>query len=362
MNVYKVSVLLLSSLFFIACDTDAIAELPRTNDSSSESVKDVYDGEAEGDLAKDNFDLLAVGSLLDEAEDGAEFERLLNKNEGINNLDLNGDGFVDYVSVEEFEDRADDQRGFTLLSRFGPDDVQEIASIILGRDRPDRSGATFYVQGNDQIYGNNYGYQGNWLDKTLKIASWAFGSRDNYYRSPYYYDNYPDYYRTYRVIGTPVYRNRVYKYQVNPAMTKITTPFGKIKIKSRYPGRSYRRVHARLVNPTREQLIFYKNERGKFKDQKSKDKNGPDKGSKGKDNGPGKGSKAKDNGPGDGSDKQVDKPGKRGVDTKPGKDNNRGNGKGNGKPPAQKDNDKKGGKPDKGPKMKGGGKGKGKNG
>jgi hypothetical protein len=338
---------LLISLFFIGCNTDAISDPVVTNDPPSEIAEDVYDDEVGGVWAKENLDLLAVGSLLNESVDGASFEKLLNTDEGVNNLDLNGDGFVDYISVEEFEDRTDDQRGFTLLSRFGPDDVQEIASIIFGRDRPDRRGATLYVRGNDQIYGNNYGYEGNLLDKSLKIARWVFGDRDNYYRSTYYYDNYPDQYTKYRVINTPVYRNRVVKYQVNPAMIKITTPTSKIKIKSRYPGRSYRRVRAKLVKPTREQLAFYKSGSSKPAKQKSKDLQDPD-----------KGPKAKDNGRGKALDKKPQKSGKPGVDKKSGK----GSGKGAGKQPVKKNLDKKGGNLGKNGKAKGGGKSKGKGG
>lgn len=349
MKLSYLTVLLTGALFLVGCNTEAIPDIAERSEApAAESLGDGY-GEAEGVLANENLDLLAVGNLLNDASDPAEFERLLNKNDGINNLDLNGDGYVDYISVQEFEDRDDGQRGFSLFSRFGPNEIQEIASIILGRDRPDQRGARLYISGNEQIYGNNYGYEGNWLDKSLSIANWAFGNRDQQYSSPYYYDNYPDYYREYRVIDTPLYQERITKYQVNPAMTKITTPTMKIKIKSPYPGRSYRRAFAKMKKPTEEQIVFYKNRRDQPEFRKEKngtygsDKDWKDKGNEGR---------------GSDFEKGPKDDGKRNA----GKRSDNEGHKNNGKQPGQKDNNKDNGKSDKGPKGDGGGQGKGKGG
>ena len=50
----------------------------------------------------DGLDLEAVGELFREAENLEAFEKVLNDPEvGINNLDLNGDGYVDYIRVVE---------------------------------------------------------------------------------------------------------------------------------------------------------------------------------------------------------------------------------------------------------------------
>ncbi len=280
MTVLKTFIIFIFSAFLlIGCDADSpqpdMAGVETTVPAENEEF--VYE-EGDGAWAKENFDLAVLDDLLVEADDPQEFERLINSEDGVNNLDLNGDGYVDYISVREFEDRTDGQRGFSLFSRFGPDEIQEIASIIFDRDRPDRRGAVVYVRGNEQIYGENNFYEGNWLDKSLAIANWVFGDRDGYYRSPYYYDNYPDYYDPYYVVETPVYRERITKYQVNPAMTKITTPTTKIKIKSPYPGRSYNRVYAKMAKPTKEQIVFIKDnpkppkfEKVKVKEKKDKD-------------------------------------------------------------------------------------------
>ena len=137
MNRNKLAGCLLVAFLFISCNIDGTSDRVESVEAPNETEQDVFD-ESEAAWAKENFDLLAVSNLLDESEDVGDFEKRINENDGVNNIDLNGDGFVDYISVEEFENRTDDQRGFTLLSRFGPNEVQEIASFIFGRDRPDR--------------------------------------------------------------------------------------------------------------------------------------------------------------------------------------------------------------------------------
>lgn len=278
MRVIKLfTILALSSLFLIGCGGVDPQEVVGVDNEPT--VEETVYGNDQGVWARDNLDLLALGNVLKESDNIQGFERRINSDDRFNNLDLNGDGYVDYISVEEFEDRDDNQRGFSLFSKFDGNNIQEIASIIFGRDRIDQPGSRVYIRGNEQIYGDNYGYEGNWLDKSIGIAQYVFSDRDDYYRSPYYDDNYPDYYDEYRVVETPVYRERITKYMVNPAMTKITTPTMKIKIKSPYPGRSYNRIYAKMAKPTKEQIDFYKNKPSKpdfVKNGKDKDKGDKD--------------------------------------------------------------------------------------
>lgn len=208
--------------------------------------------------ARDNFDLQAIGNVLEESENIEDFERRINTDNRFNNLDLNGDNYADYITVQEFEDQDDNQRGFSLFSKFDTNDVQEIASIIFDRDRIDQRGARVYIDGNEQIYGDNYDFEGNWLDKSLSIARYVFSDRDERYSSPYYYDNYPDQYTEYRVVETPVYRQRVQTYLVNPVIVKIDKP-RKFKISSPYKGKSYDKIYAKLAKPNKQQIAFYKN-------------------------------------------------------------------------------------------------------
>lgn len=273
MRVFKLSLIFsiffISALFLTSCGSN------QTEDTSFNQPYP-YTVEQGADLAKDNFDLQTVGNLLERAKNAEEFENLINSEDGVNNLDLNGDGYADYISVSEFDDRYQDQRGFVLYDRFGPDDIQEVCRIIFDRDRYDEPGARVLLVGNEQIYGDDYYYETNWLDKPLTIANWIFSDRDVNYESPYYYENYPDYYENYEVVETPVYHTRIQNYYYAPVFVKTDSPtITQIKIKSHYQDRTSERIVARLVNPTREQMEFRKNNPEYF--EVSRVKNGKDK-------------------------------------------------------------------------------------
>jgi hypothetical protein len=210
--------------------------------------------------AKDNLDLQRVGDLLERADSPQEFEAYLNEDDGINNLDLNGDGYVDYISVDEFEDRGDYERGLSMFCRFGPDEIQEIAEIFFYRDDLNYPGSRVLIRGNEQIYGDYY-FETNWLDRNVELVTFLFNPRDEYYHSPYYVDNYPPNYAVYEIVETPVYRTRVERAYPQPAFVYTTAPvvLNKVKIKSPHRERRIERIFARLEKPTREQREFIRN-------------------------------------------------------------------------------------------------------
>ncbi len=259
MKLFKIVALFCVSIFILtSCDKVDSEKLITTN--GNPAVEDVVYGDDAGVWARENFDLQAVGGILEESDNIEDFERRLNSNNGVNNLDLDGDDYADYISVREFDDRTDGSRGFSLFSQFNGDDIQEIASIIFNRDRPDRSGARVYLRGNEQIYGNNYDYEGNWLDKSLNIARFVFSDRTEPYRSPYYDDNYPDYYEPYDVVETPVYRSRVTRYTAEPVFVQLQEP-QQFEIRSPYYDRSYDKTYVKFAKPSQRQLEYYKNKR-----------------------------------------------------------------------------------------------------
>ena len=253
---------------FTACNSNQPSQQTTAIDPAADAVPI-----AEGDYwAKDNFDLQRVGAFLEESDDPQEFEAYLNDDDGINNLDLNGDGYVDYISVDEFEDRDSNSRGLSLFSRFGPDLIQEIATIFFYRDDLNYPGARILLAGNEQLYGDNYYYETNWLDRTMPIATFLFSDRDQYYHSPYYYDNYPPNYVAYEVVDTPIYVSRIERLYPQPAFVYTTAPeyISKIKIKSPHNGKWLDKIHARLAKPTKEQAQFIKNT--PFRGQLAKDR------------------------------------------------------------------------------------------
>lgn len=208
----------------------------------------------------------------------------------------------------------------TLYTRFGPDRVQELGNIVFYRDEPRYPGARILLTGNDNIYGDNYYYETNWLDKTLSIVSTLFSPRTEYYRSPYYYDNYPSDYVAYNVVDRPYYRTRIERLYPQPVFVYTTAPTfkEKIKIKSPNNGLHLGQIYRRPKKPTKEQAEFIKNHPGKpgrVKDDKGRDRG--DKGKQDRGQGDDKGDPGK-------RDKKADGPSMKGDK---GKDGDKGKGK-----------------------------------
>lgn len=263
MNIIRpLAAFLAASLFLIACNSDQTQPTatvdPYLNDAP------IIETEGDEYWAKDNLDLQRVGNLLERSESPEQFESYLNDEDGINNLDLNGDGYADYISVEEFGDNDSNSRGLSLFSRFGPNLIQEIASVLLYRDAPNNPGARFLINGNEQLYGDNSYYETNWLDRSIPLVSTLFGNHDRY-RSPYYYDNYPSDYQAYEIVDTPVYRTRIQDLYAQPVFVYTDAPtfISKVKIKSPYQGKWMDKVHAKLAKPTRQQEEFIKSNPGR---------------------------------------------------------------------------------------------------
>ena len=252
--------ILAMAVFFIACGNDAVQQQPPTVATQSQQENLTEEPLPEDEYwAKDNFDLQRVGPVLRRSRNIEEFERYLNDDDGINNLDLNGDGYADYISVDEF-DYGDDpnQRGLSLYSRFGPDMIQEIARVLFYRDQPNYPGSRVLLYGNEEIYGDDQYYETNWLDQTVGLVSNIFGDRGDRYRSPYYYDNYPDWYDPYYIVETPVYRTRVERLYPEPVFVYTAAPayLDRITIRSPHDGQWIEQVHAKLKKPKREQEAF----------------------------------------------------------------------------------------------------------
>ena len=247
---------LAASLFFVGCSSNQPEQI-----ATVDPHPDAEQIETEGDeyWARENLDLRRVGSLIERAESAGQFEELLNERDGINNLDLNGDGYVDYISVDEFGDRDPNARGVSFFARFGPDVIQEIATILFYRDDPNAPGARILLTGNEQLYGDDQYYEANWLDSMRGLATNVFGDRDHAYRSPYYYDNYPANYEPFEIVDPPAYRTRVANLVPEPAFVQIETApvyLIKVKIRSPHKGKWMEKVHAKLVKPTKEQVAF----------------------------------------------------------------------------------------------------------
>ena len=102
----------------------------------------------------ENLDLKTVATLFGQAKDLEQFEQLLNNpDSAFSNLDLNGDGEVDYLRVIE---TADNNRHLVVVQAVLAKDIyQDVASIFVEKDEATQS-VTVQVIGDEYIYGTNY--------------------------------------------------------------------------------------------------------------------------------------------------------------------------------------------------------------
>ena len=159
--------------------------------------------------AAEGLDLEAVGALLNEAKDAEELEALLNRENGVNNLDLNRDGVVDFIAVTEFG--SGDERGFSLSSELAPGEEQEIATIRIQQTQEQQNQgqqAEVQIHGNEALYGPNYYYHSRLDLGDVLLLAWLF-SPHPFYFSPFAWGYYPPYYGAgYRTVSRTQYRKQ----------------------------------------------------------------------------------------------------------------------------------------------------------
>jgi len=104
-------------------------------------------------LPGDNLNLYATMKLFQESETLEAFERSLNDpNSHINNLDLNGDNLVDYISVVDYVDG--NVHNIVLRTQLNRNETQDIAVFTV--QRFDDGTARIQLIGDEALYGKNY--------------------------------------------------------------------------------------------------------------------------------------------------------------------------------------------------------------
>lgn len=151
----------------------------------------------------DGLDLSQLPALVREAKNGEALEKTLNES-GLNNLDLNKDGNIDYLNVEEF--REGSQRGFVLFTNEN-NERSDVAQIMISQNAQQ---AEVAVQGNPNYYPPNTVYRNHFPLGEILLAAWLFDlARPRFYHAPYYRGYYPSYYRGSRVVPFSSYRSRL---------------------------------------------------------------------------------------------------------------------------------------------------------
>ena len=154
----------------------------------------------------ENLDLKTVATLFGQAKDLEQFEALLNNpDSAFSNLDLNGDGEVDYLRVIE---TADDNRHLVVIQAVLAKDIyQDVASIFVEKDANNQ--VTVQVIGDEYIYGADYIIEPVYIYQPV-IYDWFWGPSWVCWHSPYYWGYWPGWWRPYYCIDPFLYWDHCY--------------------------------------------------------------------------------------------------------------------------------------------------------
>lgn len=156
------------------------------------------------------LDLQAVAAAFAESRNVQEFEMLLNSSRYmINNLDLNGDGFIDYLRV--IENRKGQYHTFLIQACIAPSLFQDVATLIA-----ERRAHALYVEviGDPYIYGYNYIVRPTFVTRP---PLWDVFGRASYvtWHSPYHHGHWPQHYHPSKPIYLSHYQAYVSTYMTN---------------------------------------------------------------------------------------------------------------------------------------------------
>ncbi len=154
----------------------------------------------------DNLDLDAVASIFGDSENLEDFERRLNDPDNrISNLDLNEDGYIDYLRVLE---NSSDRNSLVVVQAVLDEAVyQDVATIEI--ERVQNGNPRVQIVGDSYIYGSNYIIEPMYV-RTPLIFSFFWSPRYITYHSPYYWDYYPSWYSYYRPYSPFRYQRHVH--------------------------------------------------------------------------------------------------------------------------------------------------------
>ena len=184
----------------------------------------------------EGLDLYSVAEIFKDAENLEDFERDINDPEiGINNLDLDEDGYVDYIRV--VEQITDYTHLIILQVLLGDDEFQDIATIEV--EKTDENEYNMQVHGNEVFYGDDYYVAPTYVHVyRWPIITWIYRPVYRPYRSVYYYGYYPRSWRHYHPVTHHVYRTRAVRYNRRATFEVVRTSRVKTVHRVHYKPRS----------------------------------------------------------------------------------------------------------------------------
>ena len=165
------------------------------------------------------FDVNKLAQLVKTSTDPQTLEKAINNPaNGINNLDLDKDGNIDYVKVTEPA-----QNQLTVVDDVSPQQSVTVASIHITPDQASNT-ADMTIQGNPSYVGDNYMYHSHFSFTDFLILSY-FLRPHPYYVPMYHYGYYPSYYSR-----TRVYNN--YHTTTGPGSSSMSNSYNRRSLSS----------------------------------------------------------------------------------------------------------------------------------
>jgi hypothetical protein len=171
-------------------------------------------------LPGDNLNLYGVLNIFQKSPTLEDFETRLNSPDSkVNNLDLNGDGQIDYIHVIDNMNGA--IHDIVLRVDVNQNETQDVAVIEVERDANNQ--VHVQIVGDEALYGKDYivepqqstpnpGYQGTvevnrtyYAPAAWPIMGFMFAPAYVMWRSPYYWGYYPHFWHPWSPIGYSVY-------------------------------------------------------------------------------------------------------------------------------------------------------------
>lgn len=196
--------------------------------------------QSEGDTASlglpgDNLDLYGVLTLFQSSKTIEAFEKSLNEQKtGLNNLDLDLDGKVDFIKV--ITKQKDSSFQFILQIAVNKTENQDVAVILVNKDKKGK--VHLQIVGDEALYGKDYviepsptgtpsvtanpGYKGSdpiivnvpatetIVVQSAPIVQYVYSPAYVPYYPPYVYGYYPPYFAAFTVMAVGIYRHNNY--------------------------------------------------------------------------------------------------------------------------------------------------------
>ena len=157
--------------------------------------------EAKSYDVSDNLDLEAIAIAFGKANNLEEFEKMINDPQNpISNLDLNRDGYVDFLRVVEVLERG--EHLILLQAVLERDVYQDVATIIVEGNNVNTTKVT--IIGDEYIYGRNYIIQPIYVVRP-PLFTYFWTPYYRVYCSTFYWNYYPSWYYHYYCMGHHTY-------------------------------------------------------------------------------------------------------------------------------------------------------------